>query len=148
VTDIVEFIGAQLDEEERVARAATPGPWRYNPDRQWHTPEDVEEGLNGEEFVGAGPLYATVGVAATGPADHPQSMVDALFISVHDPVRVLAGVDAARRILAAHPVGPDGDCTTCRAYPGGAAVHAPCPTLRALALPYADQAGYHTEWRP
>jgi hypothetical protein len=95
----VTWLHARLDEDERVARLATPGPWRYDPDKQWHTPEDLPRGVGGEEFVGAGPLDATIGVAATGPADHPQSMADALFIARHDPVRILREVGAKRRII-------------------------------------------------
>lgn len=29
--DLVRWLGAQLDEDERIARAATPGPWRHHP---------------------------------------------------------------------------------------------------------------------
>lgn len=82
-------------------------------------------------------------------------------IGVHiarwDPARVLAEVEAKRRILDEHqPVhgyDPNGPvCSTC-GEPGNlgdetAVVRWPCPTVRLLALPYADRAGYQAEWCP
>jgi Family of unknown function (DUF6221) len=74
------------------------------------------------------------------------------------PQRRLAEVDAKRRIVAEHndpnrrrlaevlgrcPV--EFYCPICvyRSY-----VDAPCPTLRFLALPYAEHEDYQPEWRP
>lgn len=78
-------------------------------------------------------------------------------IARHDPVRMLADVDAKRRILDLHaPVNgydPNGPvCSTC-GEPGNlgdetAVVRWPCPTVRLVVLPYADRAGYQAEWRP
>lgn len=78
----------------------------------------------------------------------------------HDPARVLAEVDAKRRIVKLH------GRATLRAG-GGAQYYAtatvcrscepnhqfpeqswPCPTLRLLALPYAGHEAYREEWRP
>jgi len=142
MSDLITWLRAQLDEDERVAREATSGPWRYNPAKVWHLPADLPTRRNGEEFVGAGPLDATVGVAATGPADHPQSMADARYIARHHPARVLAEVEAKRRILdeieAEH-----GACL------GEGCVPADTDHIvRLLALPYADRPGYLEEWRP
>jgi hypothetical protein len=147
VNDLVEWLQARFDEVERVARAATAGPWRYNPKKAWHLPADLPTRRNGEEFVGAGPLDATIGVAATGPADHPQSMADAQFIALWDPARVLAEVDAKRRLLAEHPCGDDGFCGDGIGLVGCKWAW-PCPTVRLIALPDADQPGYRDEWRP
>jgi hypothetical protein len=55
----------------------------------------------GEEFVGAGELV-TVCVAATGPADDPQSMADARHIALWDPQAVLQLVAAIRKIIQLH----------------------------------------------
>jgi hypothetical protein len=69
-----------------------------------------------------------------------------------DPARVLADCAAKRAIVELHPLyrctharcGGDGShCRTC-----GADVPAPCPTLLALAQPYADHPDYRNEWRP
>jgi hypothetical protein len=84
---IVAFIAERLNDDQRMADAATPGPWRYNPAKQWLDEPDKARrdllalvGVQGEEFVGAGPAGKPIGVAATGPADDPQSMADAAHI--------------------------------------------------------------------
>lgn len=64
---------------ERAAKT-TPGPWRYNPKKQWYGPGSKE----GEEFVAA--MAGPICVASTGPADHPQSMRDAEFVATMDPM--------------------------------------------------------------
>lgn len=99
---LVYFLQARLDEDEMAAKAATPGPWWYNPGKQWLGPEAFEKYdlRQGEEFVGYGGPSPFVGaVAATGPADNPQSMADAAHIARHDPARVLRAVEARRRTV-------------------------------------------------
>lgn len=74
--------------------------------------------------------------------------------------RLLAECEAKRRILAEHPrdgsmllVGYE-ECGTCAdGVPldvDGQPVRKdwPCPTIKALALPYADHPDYQDEWRP
>jgi hypothetical protein len=155
VDALVAFLRQQLDTDERLARAATPGPWRYNPNKQWHAPEHLAARTQGEEFVGAGPLDATIGVAATGPADHPQSMVDALHIAEHDPARVLRQAAAMRRIvdrcaeiLNAHRFSfvrqaPDAHCGC-----GQDELDWAEATLRDLVSVFSDRDGYRESWRP
>ena len=80
-----------------------------------------------------------------------------------DPARVLREVERDRRILDEHfgflhPSGnPDRACRRCsdRRTDDDPLVHddrwlrlepAPCPTLRLLALPYADHLDYRQEW--
>jgi hypothetical protein len=153
--DLVTFLRARLDEREAAAKAAFPGPWRYNPDKQWHLPDDYPSRRNGEEFVAAGPLDAATCVAATGPADHPQSMADATFIVLNDPQFVLADVAAKRRIVDAHadpkhycapgPIDRAGHTW----YEAGEKRWAdiPCLHLRLLAAPYASHPDCRPEWR-
>lgn len=75
--------------------------------------------------------------------------------------RVLAECDAKRRIVAAHPMGEGQDggweihrvvgcltCITCGVDGADIVDAGPCPTLRALALPYASHPDYRDEWRP
>jgi hypothetical protein len=97
-----ERLTAAVEKRLAVAEAATPGPWRYNPNKAWHLPEDLASRRNGEEFVGAGPLDATIGVAATGPADHPQSMADAAFIAANDPARIIRDCRRDLKVLERH----------------------------------------------
>jgi hypothetical protein len=104
--DLIGFVEARLTEDETAARAATGEEWRYNPRKQWLTEPDaarrallVQIGVRGEEFVAAGPLDDPLCVAATGPADDPQSMLDASFIARHDPARTLRAVGALRSVV-------------------------------------------------
>jgi hypothetical protein len=69
-------------------------------------------------------------------------------VVVHREAERLADVRAKRQIMDLHPTVPEdwatdiaGDCRTC-------SEPAPCRTVRALALPYADRPGYCEEWRP
>lgn len=153
--DIREFIEARVAEVEAAARAATPGPWRYNSAKHWLLIDDeptralaARAGIMGEEFVGCGPLDSTVCVAATGPADDPQSMADARFIAGHDPAQVLRDVEAKRRILAAYV---DDDRVRFGAFES---CSDSCPAtvldevLKLLALPYDQHPDYDESWRP
>jgi hypothetical protein len=109
VSELVEWQRAQLDEDERVARAA---------ERYWHGVR-IESATAAEE-------------------DHARR---------HDPARVLAEVDAKRRILDEHPRCPcSAKCTACATCGDGSIW--PCQTIRLLALPYADRPEYRNGWRP
>lgn len=58
----------------------------------------------------------------------------------HDPARVLREINAKRQLLSLHSEGSSQlFCSHCEHEP-------PCPTLRLLALPYADHPGYREEW--
>jgi hypothetical protein len=108
---IREFLLARIAEDEAAAKAATEGPWRYNPRKVWYQDERklaaARSGnpfvTGGEEFVGAGPddgnNETTIGIASTGPEDDPESMANANHIARHDPTRVLAECAAKRAIL-------------------------------------------------
>ena len=56
-----------------------------------------------------------------------------------NPSRIFADCEAKRRVVDLHKDAGMGDC----AYSSD-----PCPTLRALALSYADHPDYLEEWRP
>lgn len=75
------------------------------------------------------------------------------------PARVLAECDAKRRIVAAHRCvdisdwvkdPPPSRCGQCRNLAMDRHLLSlwPCPTIRALGLPYADHPDYRQEWRP
>lgn len=96
--------------------------------------------------VGDLPQFAigTAGEVASGAAGH---------IARHDPARVLAEVDAKRKIL--DEIVPDVDelvelAEDRKARPEGDDAPDPEHTrlLRLLALPYADHLDYRDEWRP
>lgn len=98
-TRLLAFFEAQLDDEEKVAKAATPGPWRHDPNKHWRKPGATwfEEAV----FAGSPGEDATC-VAGTGETDDPQSMVDAAFIAYHHPNRVLAEINAKRALIKLH----------------------------------------------
>lgn len=137
--DLVEFLLARLAEDEQVAKGAKAADgehWSfrvspYTGDR-WDT--EIVEYLGQAE--GSGVRYIEV------TAQH---------ITRHDPARVLAEVEAKRQIIDLHRHRPEqawdgstltGDCAECGDE------HFPCPTLRALALPYADHPECHPSWLP
>lgn len=138
--DLIAFLRARLAEDERLARAATPGPWWYNPGKQWLGPDAFEKYdlRQGEEFVGyGGPHPFTGAVAATGPANTPQSMRDAEYIAAHDPTRILREIDAKRRTLVR--------CEEALLSASPMLVHFAQQTVRDMAQPYSEHADYPTE---
>lgn len=161
---LVEWLSAQLDADEQVARKATSGPWEWQGDWSAH---DVDVELlrpdpSVEPWQQRRVIYAH-GEHTTGFVDVTQQ--DAAHIARWDPARVLAEVEAKRAMLALHErhvqrlpfadlLSPTGQrlyseyavtCSVC-----GWASSDPtsaCETLRLLALPYADRAGYREEWK-
>jgi hypothetical protein len=154
MSDLVAFVRVCLDEDERVARAAKPGPWSHL------SPYDEDDG-DGDAEGGVYDSHGNIFVYPEGSV----TRFDARHIARHDPARVLAEVAAKRAILELH----DGE-HQCRelvtgvyphdwpsAAPWGSAGEAwrhassehfegPCPTLRLLAQPYAGREGWREEW--
>lgn len=148
--ELVRWFGEQLDEDERIARAATLGPWIQSGigDYGW----TVDFGRPG---------------AGVETADSDQGLADADFIATHNPARVLRETDAKRHIVdmcatALH------DRAVLRERMR-AVIHSDpeefgqlhqqesrlieeaqrlSPVIRLLALPYADRPGYREDWRP
>jgi hypothetical protein len=145
VDELVAFLRAALDRDEQVALAATAGPWRHDPTKHWRKPGTAWF----EEAVFAGPAGADATcIAGTGVTDDPQSMDDAEHIARWDPARVLAEVEAKRRIL---------DWCEARLHDAEdfpseeqyqlAGTDAWLNLLRPLAQPYAGQDGWQEEWQ-
>jgi Family of unknown function (DUF6221) len=123
--DLVAWLRAQLDEDERIARRA---------------------GDSFRQIGETGVIVATEGDRAEECASANWAGV-AEHIVEHDPARVLREIDAKRRLLAIHrPYVPEPDqsCLGC----AGGIMFTSCPVVRLLALPYADRPGYCEEWRP
>jgi hypothetical protein len=145
IEELIAFIRAQLDNELLEAQAATPGPWRHNPEKHWRKPGTSWF----EEAVFAGPAgESAVCVAGTGKTDDPQSMADAAFIASHDPARVQAGVAIKRRWLLRAIAGLP--CS--KEHPGMDVYHPDGhpdeEALRLLGALYAGRPGYKTHWAP
>ena len=80
---------------------------------------------------------------------HPQGMEDT-WCTCPIPARVLAEVEAKRRIVEEHSDTKE-DVHECQGYIDdrrSVAIWEHCPTLRLLALPYADHPDYDEEWKP
>ncbi|WP_422744313.1 DUF6221 family protein [Micromonospora sp. WMMD754] len=80
------------------------------------------------------------------PLGNPAA-ADREHIARHDPARVLAEVDAKRRVIdVLRGFEPNDEWST---QPDmGLRQNNAAGALRALALPYADRPGYRDEWRP
>ena len=150
---ITGFLEARISEDEAVARAATPGPWEWEPET--------------DEWGDCGPNLATVAKLPPYP-DGSQSPVetvigswghDAWGVSVedgdkdhiarHDPSRVLAECAAKRKIIGLHGADPANDkpvCLSCGDWWDGSPEPFPCPTLKALAAVYSSHEDYDSGW--
>lgn len=126
--DLVEFLRARLDEDEAAARRAKPGPWTQD----------------------GGSIYA----------GHPtEEVVDWVYddswehIARHDPARVLAEVEAKRRIVELADEASGLDAVVDGEFRVGSRDPVAEPyigdlILRHLAAPYAGHPDYDARWRP
>jgi len=128
--DLIAFLRARLDEDEQTARATAD---EYGP--AWTADNQMES------------VRSSTGADVVDEPYTPRH-----HIARHDPARVLAEVDAKRRILDVYeevmtkfteswsPMVPydrlAGTVSSLRR------------TLEFLALPYADHPDYRDEWRP
>lgn len=138
--DLIEFLRARLDEDERVARAAIGTAAFAKQTGEWSF-----------EWVDHphGKIPTVFAVADTGVKTQAASMETAwecqergAHIARHDPARVLREVEALRRIVDEHhPVDP------CDAHDASFRSIS-CDTLRALAAIWADHEDYRAEWQP
>ncbi|MEW2108684.1 DUF6221 family protein [Streptomyces albidoflavus] len=151
--DLITFLRARLDEDEAVAQGTTvPLDWHQGPgdDPDWTTSEMVlmwppEHHTPYEQDKHWRGLTAD-----------PEGL--AAHIARHDPARVLAEVEAKRRIMGLHPViggwedegGHDLGlgCECCGHSEEYSDRGGWCETLRLLAAAYADHPDYREEWRP
>jgi hypothetical protein len=125
--DLVQFLRARLDKDERVARASG---------RAWWAPPD----LPGQVHDSGG-----INIEAKLPSF-------AAHIARHDPARVLAEVDAKRQILrrlegAEFTLSVSEKGTVPHDLMTGA-VNSYRDAVRLLALPYSSHPDYRDEWRP
>lgn len=142
--DLITWLRTQLDEDERIAKAASEGPWRANDDTY---PEAIYAAEHGEVVSGG---------RWGGEARCFDSDEDVWHIVRHDPARVLREVEAKRAIL-----GDIQMCQACgigrRCVPHDASFGEPVTRpahpddeqlVRLLAAPYSDRPGYREEWKP
>jgi hypothetical protein len=132
------WLREQLDEDERVARAAS-GDVDPLTGGRWHQPDPDRCPGRIEDANGAVVVYDE-GSPTSAEAEH---------IARHDPAWALAEVEVKRAILDVHNLNYEGsrECYSCSDKRGDDIEPYPCPTVRLLALPYADRPGYRDEWR-
>lgn len=130
MTALVAFLHARLDEDERLAQAASS-----DAGAAW--------------TLSAGTFPALVSPAGVRRVTGAESVLP--HVGRHDPARVLAEVEAKRRILDV----ADrlmADAAEQAFEPGGSVwliYHATANRLRQyVALPYADHPDYDPAWRP
>jgi hypothetical protein len=132
--ELVAFLRARLDEEEGVARAATPGPWEGVVDH--HQRGEVNAS------VWADSINYYIAETITSGERHE---ADARHIGNHDPARTLADVESGRQAIAhyervaAH---------RWKQLDYELAVGAVEVQLKIRALAYAGHQDYRQEWKP
>jgi hypothetical protein len=161
--DLVQFLRTRYDEETAAARAAMnvvgpvlgSGQWRYTESlgdeggRYWSVTTTAPKDTT--------PTVELVGSGMSGGGVHEEAV--ARHIVWHDPARVLAEVEAKRKLIARggpfctsdcdepgnEPMDPDTNWTTplehhldCAAY----------NAARELAVVYANHPNYDEAWRP
>ena len=151
MTDLAEWLEAQIAEDERRARAACHD--RTEIDRLSRQPiRTVED--DGVWSVGEHAMDECnvdgIGIRIYGEGGHTREQ--AVHIATWDPARVLAECAAKRRVIDEHHkveeyADPITFCSACGGHPSHGSDW-PCYTLRLLALPYADRSGFRDEWRP
>ncbi|MEV5940656.1 DUF6221 family protein [Streptomyces sp. NPDC051994] len=131
---LVQFVRDRLDEEAEAARKAGGDAWRFDAvDSAGGVVFDSRDRPIMESASDPGRSHGHDRTAA----DHHQ----AAHAVRHNPARVLAEVEAKRRILDGI-AGADAE----GAYI--TATFTAMDVLRLLALPYAGHPGYREEWRP
>jgi hypothetical protein len=127
VDDLVQFLRDRLDEDEAVAAAASPGPWRPS--------EEADEVL-AVDGITVADGFALSGRQLRATTEH---------IARHDPARVLSEIEAKRALIDACD-----RADTLAAYPDfeGGVYSGLHDALEYLALPYADHPQFKPEWRP
>ncbi|WP_238741501.1 DUF6221 family protein [Kitasatospora sp. A2-31] len=146
------FLRARLDEDEEAARAAAePESWvQINRDLmpswslQWWADPDVVAVVADE--TSAHPVAIT-----PDGMEERDAEARAAHIARHDPARVLAEVDAKRRILSRYTSAVEDSAEDAEGYYDenrAEDARQLRPVLRLLALPYAGHPGYRPEWAP
>ncbi|HEY3261295.1 MAG TPA: DUF6221 family protein [Pseudonocardiaceae bacterium] len=135
MNDLITWLRAQLDDDERVTQACAevyPAPWDMS-DRGHTALVRADE-----------PDFRIVAELEQSSAIDGWLGERLEHIARWDPARVLAEVDAKRRIL---DMWADAQSAEFPDYWGGYAT-ALDDVVRQLALPYADRPGFRAEWRP
>lgn len=143
MTELVKWLTAQLDEDERIAQQACEWPWTLHPegDKILRHNDGSYDDWEDEQLI----------VVETHAWSSQAARDNAAHVIRWEPSRVVADVTAKRRILAMHEpyqtVNPQGvHCRYCCDCDDEWPRKWPCETLRLLASAYKRRDGYRTEW--
>lgn len=137
---LLDFLRARYDEREQKARAAAAD---YTGDSGLRWRIDCEDNIRP-----ADPMDNSV--VAVGGWGGGVDEATGLHIVDNDPQHVLDDLNSKRAILGLHHDDGHGDCAGCGLDPTGLAMHGidECPTLLALARPFAAHPDYRDRWKP
>ena len=133
MSDLADFLRARYAERRAIAEAASPWPWKINP-------EDPEQVLAVDDVV----------VADAFALSSNQTRNTATFIAANDPADILADLDAKLAIIDAY----ERAAYTLSLATPGTAPHALMTgarnymhlTLQYLAQPFAGHPDYQEDW--
>ena len=138
MSDLAEWLEAQIAEDERRARAAIQDRSWYSRSDDSETEKDDGVWTTGEHAMDEREVTG-IGIQIYDEGGH--TLEQAVHIATWDPARVLAECEAKRRIIETARLMID-------RYAGGMLLDFARETIRIQALPYADRPGYREEWRP
>lgn len=163
--NIVAFIEARLDEDERVAQAATQGRWEWsylglNVHSDWTTCDYYCEFPPGGEHISRGTpktpghehRFIATSIISAGGYDEPWVQVDetdAAHIAHHNPARVLRQCAALRQTIEALATIPDLEASLEAEFgsPRKAdEIAAAGPDLGHIAAIWSDHPDFRPEW--
>lgn len=148
--ELVQWLGEQLDEDERIARAAAePEKW-IELNRAPHLNWSVEYWADPDRAAVVAEESSAYPVVVTAEGiDEADAEARTVHVAEHDPARVLREVDADRKLLALFvEVGArEVDLDDASEYADGW-VNALGMAVRLRALPFSNRPGYRKEWRP
>lgn len=143
---MLEWLNAQLDADEALARAAeleAPSPWRTDGGTVSHggPVKDYEKGDQLWDSEGCSDYWQRLCMT--------ENVVE--LVAQHDPATVVADIAAKRAILDQHRFYLDGGareqlCQTCGGEGVMNVVSWPCNTVRLLASAYAHRDGFDPAW--
>jgi len=137
--DLVQWFGEQLDDDERIARAAAHGEAG-----EWTNGGSYPVSVAGDLPEGADAFERAVAFDEGSPSEE-----QAAHIARHDPARVLRDIAADRKLLALFvEVGArEVDLDDAFEYAHGW-VNALGMAVRLRASAFSERRGYREEWRP
>jgi hypothetical protein len=154
--DLVQWLRAQLDEDERIARAAMDSVGPVLGAGQWRYAESLAD--EGGQYWSittvppsdTAPIVELVGSGMSGGGVHDEAV--ARHIARHDPARVLREIDAKQQLVERYEFACneaarlDIDEEERESRVRVAAAFESC--VLCLAAVYADRPGYLESWRP